>query len=132
MVARQGKKRNAPPRLGVVVASLSGTEVRVLQAAARGPEVAVQRWGAADAGSDDESRARALVEALARAEIKERRVVLCLPAQSVVIKRVQLPPAAPEQLPQLVQYEAQRHLPLPVEQLASGYQSSPSVDAALG
>ena len=132
MIGKQSKKRAAPSRLGVVVASLAGPQVRVLQAVASGPDVVVQRWGAAAAGIDDDTRARALVEALARAGIKERRVLVCLPAQSVVIKRVQLPPAAPEQLPQLVAYEAQRHLPLPMDQLASGYQVASSGMSASG
>jgi Tfp pilus assembly PilM family ATPase/Tfp pilus assembly protein PilN len=125
-------KRKAAPRLGAVVVSLGEGRVRVLQAARRGADLVVQHWGAAvlapDADSDTE--ARATLRALAEAGIKERRVILCLPAGAVALKRVQLPPAGPEQLPQLVAYEAQRHLPLPVEQLATGFHAlSPAPDA---
>ena len=97
-------------------------EVRVLHAAHRDAGMAVVRWGSAPMPVDESGRARAVSGALAKAGIRERRVVVCLPARSVVVKQVKLPPAAQDQLAQLVQYEAQRHLPLPVEQLAPGFQ----------
>lgn len=125
MAGKANSNRKDRTRTGVVVATVAGTEVRVLQATRRGAEISAQRWGQAEGGGDEESRARALVQALQQAGIAERRVVLGLPARSVVIKRVQLPPAAPEQLAQLVAYEAQRHLPLPLDQLATGFRELP-------
>jgi hypothetical protein len=127
-VAASAFKRKDRAPQEVVVASLGGSEARVLQAARRGGEVVFQRWGAAPLAPGEE--ARALLQALSQAGIPERRVVLCLPARSVVMRRVQLPPAAPEQLPQLVAFEAQRHLPLPLGELASGYHELGPVDGA--
>lgn len=120
MAVKRSNGRSAH-RSSVVVVWMTGREVRVLQAARRDLELVVQHWGSAPAG-DEASRARAVAGALAKAGIREKRVVVCLPARSVVVRQVQLPPAGKEQLPQLVQYEAQRHLPLPVDQLAAGYQ----------
>jgi Tfp pilus assembly protein PilN len=127
---RSSSKRKAPPRSSIVVVWTGDREVRVLQAAARGPHLVVQRRGAVPAEPSVEGRARAVVRALAEAGIRERRVVVCLPARSVVLKRVQLPPATPEQLPQLIAYEGQRHLPLPVEQLSTGFHALPQAPAA--
>lgn len=130
VVASPGSnKRKDRARTGVVVAALAGPEVRVLQAVRRSADVVIQRWGSAEGATDDEGQARALVQALQQAGITERRVVLNLAARSVVMKRVQLPPASPEQLPQLVAYEAQRHLPLPLDQLATGFQEIPGTVA---
>jgi Tfp pilus assembly protein PilN len=114
-------RQKAPARGTVVVVSLVGPTIRVLQAAMRGKELIVQRSGSAPSAADPEARAKAVAKALAEAGIKERRVVICLPVSSLAIKRVQLPPASPDQLPQLIAFEAQRHLPLPLEELASGY-----------
>jgi len=121
VIVRQSSKRGEAPRSEVVVLSLSGPEVRVLQAGRRGEAYLVQRHASVEAPSDEEARARAAVQALERAGIRERRVVVCLPARAVVIRRVELPPAEADQLPQLVAFEAQRHLSLPVDQLATGY-----------
>jgi len=119
--APRGRSRAHAGR-GVVVVAPGGDEVRVLQAALRGQDVAVLAHATAPAGADDETTARAVVRALAAAGIQERRVVVLLPAQGMTLRQVQLPPAAPEQLSQIVAFEAQRHLPLPIEQLAVGYQ----------
>lgn len=105
----------------MTVVGFHGGEVRVLEASLRGGRVVVDRWGSAPASAED-LRGCEAARACSEAGIKTRAVVLCLPAQAVVLKRVQLPPAAPEQIPQLVQFEAQRHLPLPIEQLATGYE----------
>lgn len=121
MIVRQNGKRGEVGRSEVVVLSLAGPEVRVLQATRRGEAPVVQRWASVTAPADDESRVRAAVQALEQAGIRERRVVVCLPARSVVIRRVELPPAEADQLPQLVAFEAQRHLSLPLDQLATGY-----------
>jgi Tfp pilus assembly protein PilN len=114
------------------VLSLSGPEVRVLQAARRGDAPAVQRWASVEAPADEDGRARAAVQALERAGIRERRVLVCLPARAVVLRRVELPPAEAEQLPQLVAFEAQRHLSLPVDQLATGFCELPKRSGASG
>ena len=124
-VAKGSSRRKDRPRTEVVVAAITETEVRVLQATRQGGNLVIQHRGAADGAPDEEGQARALVQALQQAGISERRVVLSLPARSVVIKRVHLPPASPEQLPQLVAYEAQRHLPLPLDQLATGFEEIP-------
>ncbi|MFN3651210.1 MAG: PilN domain-containing protein [Armatimonadota bacterium] len=121
MIATAGSKRKAPPRGEVLVLGLSAGCVRLLQARAQGGDVVSDRWVSVPA-ADDETRARAVVDALAGAGVRERRVTVCLPASWLTMKRVQLPPAEPEQIPELVRYEAQRHLPLPLEQLAFGYQ----------
>lgn len=125
MIVRPSNQRAEASRSEVVILTLSGTEVHVLQALRRGDAPHVQRWASEEAPADEEGRARAAVRALERAGIRERRVVVCLPARSVVLRRVELPPAEPEQLPQLVQFEAQRHLSLPVDQLATGFCALP-------
>jgi len=109
----------------VVVARVTGGTARVLQAARRGDDLEVQRTASADVSPDDEGGARAIVNALDRAGIRDRRVVLCLSGRTVLLRRVVLPPASPEQIPQLIAYEAQRHLPLPVDQLATAYEVLP-------
>ena len=121
MIGKSNGRRADTGRSEVVVASISGSEARVVAAGRRGGEVVIHRHGTAAASATDEGRARGILQALERAAIRERRIVLCLPARSVVVRRVELPPAAPDQLPQLVAYEAQRHLPLPVDQLVTGY-----------
>lgn len=121
MIVRQSSRRGEPGRSEVVVLSLAGPEVRVAQVTRRGDVPTVQRWASEPATADDDARARAAVQALERAGIRERRVVVCLPARSVVLRRVELPPAEAEHLPQLVQFEAQRHLSLPIDQLATGF-----------
>lgn len=114
--------RTRPGRTGVVAVLIGRDQVHVLQAAEESGKVVTVRSGAAACGADDGERARAVAAALTEAGINARRIVVCLPARSVTIKRVTLPPASEEQLPALVRYEAQRHLPLPVEQLAVGFQ----------
>lgn len=135
MEQRQIPKKR-PARTSVTVVSLHGGDVRVLEAALRNGRMVVERWGSAPAGQGgaaaegDDARGRSVLAALSEAGIKGKSVLLCLPAQAVVLKRVQLPPASSEQIPQLVQFEAQRHLPLPVDQLSTGYrmmgESSPT------
>lgn len=120
-MARQNGRSN---RSEVVVARVTGSTAQVLQAVRRGDSLEVLRSGTAEVAPGD-SGAQALVDALNRAGIRERRVVLCLSGRSVLLRRVELPPASPEQLPQLVLFEAQRHLPLPVDQLATGYRVLP-------
>lgn len=121
MIVRQNGRRENPPRSEVVVARVTGSMVQVLQASRRGEELVVQRYGTAEIAAGDSGGAQAIVDALGRAGIRQRRIAVCLSGRSVLLRRVELPPAAPEQLPQLVAFEAQRHLPLPVDQLATGY-----------
>lgn len=122
----QGVTRRRPSASGrpgsVLVLSLGGEQIRVLQAALRGGELVVTASGTAPAGGDEDATARAVQELLTRSGINERRVIVVLPAQSMALKQVDLPPAAADQLAQLVTFEAQRHLPLPIDQLAVGYQ----------
>ncbi|MCC2669214.1 MAG: Tfp pilus assembly protein ATPase PilM [Armatimonadetes bacterium] len=132
VIGKATARRGDHARSEIVVASISGSEARVVEASRRGSEVIVHRWGTAEAAAGDEGRAKAIVQALEKAGIRERRIVLCLSARAVVIRRVELPPAAPDQLEQLVAYEAQRHLPLPVDQLATGYHVLETPGAASG
>lgn len=121
--------RKRTNRITVTVAGIQGEEAYVLEASLRGERVVIERWGMAAVGGTagkpggvpEDGRGQAIARALAEAGIRIKSVVVCLPARSVVIKRVQLPPAAPDQIPQLVRFEAQRHLPLPLDQLATGY-----------
>jgi len=124
--------KKSPARSSVVVVAFSdppATEalgtVRVLQATRHGSELVVQHWGAVASGSHGEGQATAVVKALTEAGIKERRVTVCLPSRSVATKRLQLPPCEPQDLPQLVAFEAQRYLSLPLDQIAAGYHIFP-------
>lgn len=129
MTVSLGRKKTGPRKAAaataVAVLSLGDTHVRALRAITRADELVVQRWAEVETAPNPADQARAVAEALVKAEIAERSVVVCLPARSVVIKRVLLPPATPEQLPQLVLFEAQRHLPLPLNQLATGFHALP-------
>ncbi len=121
--------RKRTSRSTVTIAGIQGEAAFVLEASLRGDRVIVERWGTAaiDAnaakagGGSEDGRGPAIARALAEAGIRSKSVVVCLPARTVVVKRVQLPPAAPDQIPQLVRFEAQRYLPLPLEQLVTGY-----------
>jgi type IV pilus assembly protein PilM len=91
----------------VVVLAREGDQVRVARSAAQEIE-----------DSSPAAKAQALARAMRAAGIRARKVVCAVGRTEAVIKRIHLPPADRETVSKLLQFEAQQHLPFPLEEMA--------------
>jgi type IV pilus assembly protein PilM len=87
------------------------------------------RFAVAELGLDpnkEEERASFITPALTRlfkeTGVRGREVLLSISGQSVFMRFVKLPPVAPEQIEQVVAFEAQQNVPFPIAEVTWDYQ----------
>jgi type IV pilus assembly protein PilM len=102
-------------------------------ALARGGALTLLRFGVAELGLDpnkDENRGPHITQTLATLlkslGIRGRDVMLSVSGQSVFIKFIKLPPVAPDQVEQVVIFEAQQNVPFPIDEVTWDYQMTPN------
>ena len=80
-----------------------------------------------ESGCTTAFRARKITEVLTELDVKAKQVVTSFSGSDMIVKIVSLPPLKnPEQeLPQLMEYELERQLPIPLSQAAYDYQIQP-------
>jgi type IV pilus assembly protein PilM len=90
--------------------SVRGIELRRFAIGATPP-------GAVEGGLilDREALAAALVAVLRDAKIRSRRVIISVTGQNVLARILRLPPIPEEEIKQAIRWEAERHLPIPVD-----------------
>src|SRR5712692_1714048 len=65
---------------------------------------------------DQQAVARAVGEVLRRAGVRTRRAVVSVTGQNVLARVLRLPPIPPEEVKQAIRWEAERHLPFPIDE----------------
>jgi len=99
----------------------------------RGGALTLLHFGVAELGLDpnkEEERAKFITPTLARLfkqhRIKGREVLLSISGQSVFMRFVKLPPIDPTQVEQVVKFEAQQNVPVPIDEVTWDYQMMPT------
>jgi len=64
----------------------------------------------------------AIREAVGKAGVKEKNVVIGISGRELIIKKLQLPKVAPKELADAIQLEAEHHIPFPIEDVYLDYQ----------
>ena len=77
------------------------------------------------ATGESPDRATALARLLAASGIARKRVAGALPASGCAFKTTSLPPGNPAELAEVVRFEAEHQLPLPLQELVWGYTLTP-------
>ena len=102
----------------------------------RGGGLTLLRFGVAELGLDpnkEEDRGPLVTAALAKLfkdlGVRGREVTLSISGQSVFMRFVKLPPVAPEQIEQVVAFEAQQNVPFPINEVTWDYQMMPNRSA---
>jgi hypothetical protein len=101
-------------------------EIRGLEASVAGSRVSIRRQfqfqRPDDVDLSDPASAGAwLGTQLLEARVQARQALVVLPSEDVVLKLLQLPPAAGETLPNAVRYQAGMHSAVPLDQLVVDY-----------
>jgi type IV pilus assembly protein PilM len=98
----------------------------------RGGGLTLLRFGVVELGLDpnkEENRKPFISAALTRLfkeqGIRASQVQLSISGQSVFMKLVKLPPVAPDQVEQVVAFEAQQNVPFPINEVTWDYQMMP-------
>jgi len=99
----------------------------------KGGGITLLRFGVAELGLDpnkEEDRGPFVTAALAKLfkdqGVRGREVLLSISGQSVFMRFVKLPPVAPEQIEQVVAFEAQQNVPFPINEVTWDYQMMPT------
>jgi type IV pilus assembly protein PilM len=99
----------------------------------RGGGLTLLRFGVAELGLDpnkEQDRGPFVTAALAKLfkdqGVRGREVMLSISGQSVFMRFVKLPPVAPEQIEQMVAFEAQQNVPFPINEVTWDYQMMPT------
>ena len=99
--------------------------IKVAQVRRTGKGVELQRWGVAptprgsvDGGvvSDPQAVAQALRGLLRTARIGARRVTVAVTGQNVLARVLRFPPIPEDEVKRAIRWEAERHLPFPVDE----------------
>lgn len=69
---------------------------------------------------------------LIKAGIAVDRAIIVVPREAVVLRRLQLPQAPPDELPELVRFQAATRTSAPIDTLVLDYLPLPAIDPALG
>ncbi len=117
----------------VVTVDLGTSTIKVAEfGIGRGGAMTLLRYGVAEFGLDpnkEEERGTFITPTLAKLfkehRIKNREVLLSISGQSVFMRFVKLPPVAPEQVEQVVRFEAQQNVPFPIDEVTWDYQMMP-------
>jgi type IV pilus assembly protein PilM len=101
----------------------SAIKVAEVRRTARGTElrrfgVALTPPGSVEGGLilDQQAVARTVGEVLRHAGVRTRRAVVSVTGQNVLARVLRLPPIPPEEVKQAIRWEAERHLPFPVDE----------------
>lgn len=106
----------------------SGGEVRIIH---RGSgNLPPNAW--ANVPGNIEGIALAIREALSSAGVSSKAVVASLPRRLVTVRFARLPHAAPDQMRGMVEFEAQQHIPFPVNEVCLDYHVLTGLGANLG
>jgi type IV pilus assembly protein PilM len=74
-------------------------------------------------GSDEDTLIKdALVTLMKRQRLRGETVVVSLPGHTTFNRFIKIPPTEPKKVEQLVKFEAQQHIPFPMDQVVWGYQ----------
>src|ERR1700744_5927198 len=104
----------------------------------RGGALTLLRFGVSELGLDpnkEEERAKFITPTLAKLfqenGIKGGEVYLSISGQSVFMRFVKLPPVDPAQVEQVVSFEAQQNVPVPITDVPWDYQMMPNCGAGV-
>jgi type IV pilus assembly protein PilM len=99
----------------------------------KGGGLTLLRFGVVELGLDpnkEEDRGPFITSALAKLfkeqGVRGREVLLSISGQSVFMRFVKLPPVAPDQIEQVVAFEAQQNVPFPINEVTWDYQMMPT------
>jgi type IV pilus assembly protein PilM len=99
----------------------------------KGGGLTLLRFGVAELGLDpnkEEDRGPFITAALTKLfkdqGVRGREVALSISGQSVFMRFVKLPPVAPDQVEQVVSFEAQQNVPFPINEVTWDYQMMPT------
>ena len=99
----------------------------------RGGGISLLRFGVTELGLDpnkEEDRGPFITAALTKLfkeqSVRGRDVQLSISGQSVFMRFVKLPPVAPDQIEQVVAFEAQQNVPFPINEVTWDYQMMPN------
>lgn len=74
-------------------------------------------------GADEGTQIReALTQLMKRQRLGGEKVVVSLPGHTTFNRFIKIPPTEPKKVAQLVKFEAQQHIPFPMDQVVWGYQ----------
>ncbi len=76
-----------------------------------------------------EQRAESVRNAITALGGAERKIALVVPRSSAVVREFDLPAAEPEELQQMVGFQLERELPMPLDQVKYAYSVTPAGDA---
>lgn len=93
--------------------------VRVVELAREGASARIARFAQEEIGGVSvEARAQAVMRAMQAAGISERTVVCAVSRADATVKRIRLPATDRETVGKMLAFEAQQHLPFPMEEVA--------------
>lgn len=117
----------------VITVDLGTSTLKVAEfGISRGGALTLLRFGVAELGLDpnkEEERAKFITPTLAKLfkdhGIKGREVMLAISGQSVFMRFVKLPSVGSAQVEQVIAFEAQQHVPFPIDEVTWDYQMMP-------
>ncbi|RME72487.1 MAG: type IV pilus assembly protein PilM [Planctomycetota bacterium] len=98
----------------VVGLDIGSSEIKALEMQKFGDGYAITGFASTRVHSPDETRA-AIQEVIATGGFRTRRVVTAVSGRSVIVRYVNMPRMAPDQLRSAVRYEADKYIPFEVE-----------------
>ncbi|MEK7467446.1 MAG: type IV pilus assembly protein PilM [Planctomycetota bacterium] len=111
---------------GVDVSKFSVKAVRLVplrEGAAEITNLDVIEYPIGQEGADEGTQIReALTSLMKRNRLGGEKVVVSLPGHTTFNRFIKIPPTEPKKVAQLVKFEAQQHIPFPMDQVVWGYQ----------
>lgn len=80
------------------------------------------------AGLEPAARAEAFRKALEVCGVADHRFSLVLPRRNVILREFELPPGEPEEIQQMIRFQLERDLPLPMEDVRFSYTTATGPD----
>jgi Tfp pilus assembly PilM family ATPase len=112
--------------IGCIEADVAGEKVRVLRALRR-------EWPAAiDRETDAPTLGDWLRQELSRGGVQAKHAIIVLPREEVVTRRLELPNAPAEELPELVRFQAATKSATPLDQLTLDFVPLPPIEGEPG
>ncbi len=111
---------------GVDVSKFSVKAVRLVplrEGAAEITHLDVIEYPVGQEGADEGTQIReALTQLMKRQKLGGEKIVVSLPGHTTFNRFIKIPPTEPKKVAQLVKFEAQQHIPFPMDQVVWGYQ----------
>ncbi len=111
---------------GVDVSKFSVKAVRLVplrEGAAEITHLDVIEYPIGQEGADEGTQIReALTQLMKRQKLGGEKIVVSLPGHTTFNRFIKIPPTEPKKVAQLVKFEAQQHIPFPMDQVVWGYQ----------